>query len=378
MARVRGADYIHSGSQRKAAGRVWIYLDSLTGQTLNISLDIPHLSFVGQKWYRIATYTSTTHTRHTSRLIPSGTSRVYLIPILAPHELAFQPRPTSHTMSENSTINPNPETILTNSLPPLLESRVCEAERMLQCLEVSTPRRSVGPEDMEWEGILAGPVEVIPSGREEEEVLVFDLPCAIIEGERGGEERLIGKQKCEGDRIVELEHEIERVRGLHREEVQKKTQHIQAVEEQLKQTKELLAMKSAELSGAHAFLSTTDRLSEVEVLGIIRDLNENIYQVAVNLTDEWEKLEPSRATSRMDVDPTSRPHVPALVQRVLSRDPVGLTFLLQSCLCSQVVKITSSWGHHRRLAILESVYKRLFASGEHHIIDVRLYVTYMS
>ena len=281
-------------------------------------------------------------------------------------------------MSENSTINPNPETILTNSLPPLLESRVCEAERMLQCLEVSTPRRSVGPEDMEWEGILAGPVEAILSGREEEEELVFGLPCVTIEGERGGEERLIGKQKCEGDRIVELEHEIERVRGLHREEVQKKTQHIQAVEEQLKQTKELLAMKSAELSGAHAFLSMADRLSEVEVLGIIRDLNENIYQVAVNLTDEWEKLEPSRATSRMDVDPTSRPHVPALVQRVLSQDPVGLTFLLQSCLCSQVVKITSSWGHHRRLAILESVYKRLFASGEHHIIDVRLYVTYMS
>ena len=88
-------------------------------------------------------------------------------------------------------------------------------------------------------------------------------------------------------------------------------------EERLKQTKDLLATKSAELSGARAFLSATDRLSEVEVLGIVRNLNENIYQIAVNLTDEWERLR-SQGTSQMDVDPPSQPRAPSLVQRVIS------------------------------------------------------------
>ena len=44
----------------------------------------------------------------------------------------------------------------------------------------------------------------------------------------------------------------------------------------------LLATRSAEPSGAQAPLSTTDRLSEVEVLSIVHDLNENIFQVTVN------------------------------------------------------------------------------------------------
>jgi hypothetical protein len=114
------------------------------------------------------------------------------------------------------------------------------------------------------------------------------------------------------------------------------------------------------------------------VLGIVHDLNENIYQVAVNLTDEWEKLKPSQVTSRMDIDTVSRTRNSAFVQKVISRNPMGLTFLLQSCLCSQVAKVTSSWGHHQELAILESIYQRLSASGEHNIVNPSKYVTYIS
>jgi len=162
------------------------------------------------------------------------------------------------------------------------------------------------------------------------------------------------------------------------EDVRRRIQRIRAKEELLKQTEKLLATRSAELSGVHAFLSATDRLSEVEVLGIVHDLNENIYQVAVNLTDEWEKFESSQATDRMGIDTVSRPRKPAIVQRALSRNPVDLTFLLQSCLCSQVAKMTSSWGHHKELAILESIYQRLSVSGEHNILNLRQYVTYIS
>ena len=45
-----------------------------------------------------------------------------------------------------------------------------------------------------------------------------------------------------------------------------------------------------------------------------------VYQVAVNLTDEWKKLESSQTTGRMDVDAVSRPRNPALDQRVPSRN----------------------------------------------------------
>jgi len=188
-----------------------------------------------------------------------------------------------------------------------------------------------------------------------------------VVGLRGGDEKLARKVKRKEDRVVELEHEIGQMRGSYQEDVQRRAQHILAVEERLKQTEELLATRSAELSVAQAFLSTTDRLSEAEVLSIVRDMNENIYQIAVNLTEEWEKLESSQVIGPMDIDPASQSSVPALVQLVRNRDSTSLIFLLQSCLCSQVVNMTSGWGHHRELAILESVYQRLSASGEHRI-----------
>jgi hypothetical protein len=68
------------------------------------------------------------------------------------------------------------------------------------------------------------------------------------------------------------------------------------------------------------------------VLSIVQGLNENIYQVAVNWTDEWEKLGASRTTSQIPADPTSGPRVPTLVWLVLNRGPMSLDVPLQSCL----------------------------------------------
>ena len=185
---------------------------------------------------------------------------------------------------------------------------------------------------------------------------------------RRGEEELMKEYERREQQVAELKHEIGQMRSVHREDVQRRTQDTQATEERLRRTEELLATRSAELAGAQAFLSTTDQLSEAEVLGIVRDLNENIYQAAVKLTEEWETLESSQGISSTDIDPASQPHVPALVRLVRNQDPMGLTFLLQSCLCSQVVNMTSSWGYHRELAALDSVYQRLSASGKYHVV----------
>ena len=186
----------------------------------------------------------------------------------------------------------------------------------------------------------------------------------------GGRQRGEGGRRMGGrerDPIADMEHQIRRIRGFHRKDMEEQIQQTRAVEERLRRTEELLAARSAELSETQTFLSTKDRLSEMEVLGIALDLNESIYQVAVHLTDEWERLEPLSATSRRDVDPASQPRSSVLLQLARSRDSQGLTYLLQSSLCSQAVEMTSSWD--KELAIFEEVYQRLSASGECHIAD---------
>jgi len=187
-------------------------------------------------------------------------------------------------------------------------------------------------------------------------------------------EELMGECRRKDDRIAKLEQENAKLRGFSQEAMEAQARQARVMQEQLKQTEGLLQARTAQPSGAQAFLSTEDHLSEMEVLSIVHDLNRNIFQLAVSLTDAWEKLESSQAT---EVDPTPQPHVPVLIQLARKRDLTGLTFLLQSFLCSQAMDMTSSWAHNRELSILECVYQRLSASGKHHIINTKQYVTYV-
>jgi len=188
-------------------------------------------------------------------------------------------------------------------------------------------------------------------------------------GEDGRE--FVGKAKRRDDRDGESGRGGWRQRGSHKVVMEEQARQIRALEKQLKQTEELLDVRTEELTGTQTFLSTKDRLSEEEVLDIVRDLNQNIFQVAVRVTEEWEKLEPPPTTSQMEVNLTSQSRVPTLIQLVRNRDSTGLVFQLQSCLCSQVVSMTSNWGRHQELAILESIYERLSASGERRNVDAR-------
>ena len=185
--------------------------------------------------------------------------------------------------------------------------------------------------------------------------------------------KLNGECMTKNDRIMNLEENIRKMRGT----MERQIQHIRMVEERLKQGEGPPETRTAELSVTQTFLSTTDRVSEAEVLSIVRSLNEVIYQVAVKLTEEWEKLElweklePWEATERIEVDRTTRPRVSPLVQLVRDRNPTGLTFQLQSCLCSEIVSMTSARSRFQGFAGLESVYERLSASGEHNVVDAR-------
>jgi N-acyl-L-homoserine lactone synthetase len=197
---------------------------------------------------------------------------------------------------------------------------------------------------------------------------IFKYRGDILRLERG-EERLWVKCGRRDNRIEELEQKIAGMRSSWAEIMEAEAGKARTVQKRLKQTEELLETRTAELSGAQAFLSTADRLSEMEVLSIVRDLNENIYQVAVSLTEEWEKLEPPQATARMNPDPTPQPRVHVLVQLARNRDLTGLTYLLQLHLCYQAMNMTSSWARNPDLGTLKQVYQSLSASGEHHIIN---------
>ena len=155
-------------------------------------------------------------------------------------------------------------------------------------------------------------------------------------------------------------------------------QQVLSMQERLEKTEELLQARTAELSEAQTFLSKVDRLSEMEVLDIVKSLNENIFQLATSLADAWEKLEPSQATGPIEVDLTSQPHHSVLVQLARERDSAGSTYLLQSHLCYQAVNMTSSWVHNQEPGGLGTVYQYLSASGEHRIVNTKLYVTYVS
>jgi hypothetical protein len=177
-------------------------------------------------------------------------------------------------------------------------------------------------------------------------------------------ERYTRKYTAAKERIAELEDKIEDISKAHRVATRKQDQRIRAVEDELARTKELLAARSTELSGAQSFLSTTDGISEAEVLNLVRDLNENIFQVAANLTEEWEIYKPSKDSkiTKEDVDPFSDLYGPALICHVLEKDPAAVTFLLQSCLCDLTTQITSSWrrDHDDDFGY---VYQRLYTSG---------------
>lgn len=183
--------------------------------------------------------------------------------------------------------------------------------------------------------------------------------------------------KAAKKRIAELEHGIDEVTETYEDLLDKQSHYIQAMEDQLTRAGELLAAMSVDFTGPQSFLSTTNRLSETEVLGIVHDLNENTFQVAATLGEEWEELGSSSSSSGFmineeDVDTFSRSYGSALVSRALKRDPVAVTLLVQSCLCGLVAHISSSWRHNAGIGELRKSVCRKFSDSEGQVLSAQL------
>jgi hypothetical protein len=179
-----------------------------------------------------------------------------------------------------------------------------------------------------------------------------------------------GGYRIAKERVAELEVEIEGISKTNKETLEKQNQRIREMEDQLRQTNKLSTANSTKNPRAKSLSSPPNHISDTELLEIVRDLNENVFQVAATLAEEWEKLSSESRTDRFiiaggNVGTFSRSYVPTLVQQVLDRNPVAVTLLVQSCLCELVAQITSSWQHNQELKILRSVFRYLSASGKH-------------
>lgn len=196
----------------------------------------------------------------------------------------------------------------------------------------------------------------------------IDAQAAEIRRLKDSKEKYERGYRTARGHIAELEHELIKVSGDYEEALAKQDQQIRAMESRISRI--LPTARSTGFFGTQPPSSTTNRVSEAEVLGIVLDLNENVFQVAAGLTEEWERHTMSMRSNRLaiakeDIDTFSRSYSSALVSKVSNRDSVAVTFLVQSCLCELAAQITSSWQHDDELRLLRSVYRLLSPSGEY-------------
>lgn len=199
----------------------------------------------------------------------------------------------------------------------------------------------------------------------ERQKATIDAQAAEILSLKASNERYAMGYRATKEKIAELYNEIEKLSRNHRGVLEKQNKRIRAMEDRLNRREGLPATKPTE----RPFSSSSDRISETEVLGTVRDLNEHTFQVAAHLAEELEEFSSSRTDgftiAKEDIEALSRSYGATLVQQTLERNAAAVTFLVQSCLCELAAQITSSWRHNQELKMLRSVYRPLSPSGEH-------------
>ena len=194
----------------------------------------------------------------------------------------------------------------------------------------------------------------------------IDAQKAEILRLRSSKRRRARKYRASLKQMARRELHFGKVTGAHEEILEKRDQRINAMEDELTRAKDLLTARSAELVVVRSFLSTTDHTSEAEVLGIVRDLNKNMCQVATDLAKEWKKLKlpQSNNTPGAVIDSFYRSYSPTLVNQLLDGDSEAVALVIRSCLCALTTRIAFGWRRGKELGSLGSVYKSLSASGK--------------
>ena len=152
---------------------------------------------------------------------------------------------------------------------------------------------------------------------------------------------------------------------------------LDAVRVKYEQAQELLHTRTAELKAAQAFLTTADKLSNVDVVNLVDALNAEILQVSALVADAFtfgpknggegdmnsEDVEEALARATETVGPRM---VQLLMASEHNEDPILVQIAFQGGLCAYVQWIISSWYFESpdNEQLLRDVYTHIRDSGK--------------
>lgn len=153
---------------------------------------------------------------------------------------------------------------------------------------------------------------------------------------------------------------------------------LDAMRVKYEQSQELLQARTAELKAAQAFLTTADKLSNVDVVNLVDALNAEILQISAMVADAF-TFGPKSGEGTMDSDSAEVEEAlaratetvgPRMVQLLMSsehhEDPILVQIAFQGGLCAYVQWIISSWYFESpdNEELLRNVYNHVRDSGE--------------
>ena len=205
-------------------------------------------------------------------------------------------------------------------------------------------------------------------------------------------EAAVGALKVQSDRLKaeadEAQRQLLEARGeaaaakkelaTLEERARQNRRELDAMRVKYEQSQELLQTRTAELKAAQAFLTTADKLSNVDVVNLVDALNAEILQISAMVADAF-TFGPKNGGEAVDSEPEEVEEAlaratetvgPRMVQLLMSsehhEDPILVQIAFQGGLCAYVQWIVSSWYFESpdNEELLRNVYNHVRDSGK--------------
>ena len=128
----------------------------------------------------------------------------------------------------------------------------------------------------------------------------------------------------------------------------------------------LLSERTAELNAVQAFLTRSDPVSEVGVVGVIENLNTLISAASGVLSATWDQRE-LMAGSLFEEHCVERIRDysgESMVEQITSRNPVAVNLVAQTYLGHFIEQLTSGWGGGQTTETLAEIYGIISTKGK--------------
>lgn len=172
---------------------------------------------------------------------------------------------------------------------------------------------------------------------------------------------------------VKSSNNLQHTLRMMRDTAEDNARQLTALRTAFADQEKLLNTRSAELRQAQAYLSTADRISHADVLGMVERLNADIYQLAASIADAFQYDSPSVASSQLTapVSGTERFVAQAVIELlgIMSRnsDSSFVQLALQTMLMNVAAYVVESWDVHSDATqneLLTRIYEAVLQNGK--------------